>query len=57
VLLNWLKESGNSQGDSGVRGGFKVILRISKVKGYNTLEETPLAKSNPGYKINTLSHC
>jgi hypothetical protein len=56
VLLNWPKESGNSQGDSRVRGGFKVIPRISKLQGYNTLEETPLAKSNHGYKINTPSY-
>jgi hypothetical protein len=57
VLLNWPKESGNSQGDSRVRGGFKVIPRISKLQGYNTLEESLLVKSNYGYKINTLSHC
>jgi hypothetical protein len=53
VLLNWAKESENSQGDSRVRGGFKVIPRISKLQGYNTLEETLLMKSNHGYKINT----
>jgi hypothetical protein len=55
VLLNWPKESRNSQGDSKVRTGFKVIPRISKLQGYNTLEETPLAKSNHGYRINTTS--
>jgi hypothetical protein len=57
VLLNWPKESGNSQGDSRVRDGFKVIPKISKLQGYNTLEGTPLAKSNHGYKINTTSYC
>jgi hypothetical protein len=51
VLLNWSKELVNSQGDSRVRGGFKVIPRISKHQGYNTLEDTSLAKSNHGYKI------
>jgi hypothetical protein len=57
MLLNWLKESENLQGDLRVRGGFKVIPRISKLEVYNTLEETPLAKSNHGNKINTSSHC
>jgi hypothetical protein len=57
VLLNGPKESGNSQGDSRVRGGFKVIPRISKLQGYNTLEETPLVNNNHRYKINTPSHC
>jgi hypothetical protein len=52
-FLNWPKELKNSQGESRVRGGFKVIPRISKLHGYNTLEETPLVKSNHGYKINT----
>jgi hypothetical protein len=55
VLLDWPKESGNSQGDSRVRGGFKVMPRISKVQGFITLEETPLVKSNHGYKIDTTS--
>jgi hypothetical protein len=57
VLLNGLKESGNSQGDLRVRGGFKVIPRISKLQGYNTLEETPLVNSNHRYKINIPSRC
>jgi hypothetical protein len=52
-----LKESENLQGDLRGRGGFKVIPRISKLQVYNTLEETPLAKSNHGNKINTSSHC
>jgi hypothetical protein len=56
VILDWLKELGNSQGDSRVRGGFKVMPRISKLQGYITLEETPLAKSNHRYKINITSH-
>jgi hypothetical protein len=56
VLLDWLKESRNSQGDSRVRGGFKVMPRISKLQGYITLEETPLVKSNHGYKINITSY-
>jgi hypothetical protein len=56
VLLNWPKESGNPQGDSRVRGGFKFMPRISKLQGFITLEETPLVKSNHGYKINTTSY-
>jgi hypothetical protein len=55
VLLDWPKESGNSQGDPRVRGAFKVMPRISKFQGYITLEETPFAKSNHRYKINTTS--
>jgi hypothetical protein len=55
VLLDWPKKSGNSQGDSRVRGGFKVMPRISKLQGYITLEETPLAKINHRYKVNTTS--
>jgi hypothetical protein len=57
MLLNWSQESGNSQGDSRVRGDFNVIPRIFKFQGYNTLEETPIAKSNHGYNINTTSCC
>jgi hypothetical protein len=43
-LLNWPKELDDSQGDSKVRGGFKVIPTRSKLQRYNHLEETPLTK-------------
>jgi hypothetical protein len=43
-LLNWPKELDDSQGDSKVRGGFKVIPMRSKLQRYNHLEETPLTK-------------